>query len=585
MRIKILIPFLFLSIFSIAQTKVDSLLSEISLQEASRKIEIYEELYELVKRRDPYKAIAYIQDAIQLGSRFEDPVRLSRLYNKCGNIYYHLGDKFLALHSYFQALKYAQELKDDIGIGYSFNDIGNVYYSLGNFEIAKNYYNESVALFENLKDNIGLAVAYNNLGLVAIKEKKFEKALMHFQQGLELRQIYGDVNMLAHSNLFIPQALILLKDYENALKHINVAYNIYMQINRPYDQAKALTLMGETYIAKGDFVLAEEKYLQALKIFEKQESQIRKVIVNLDLALLQLKMENYSKAHEFADITLNLSKKYDLFEFKIEAFKILAKISVLQNKPKEAYNYQLLYDQVKDSMLLVNQNENFLNLQFHIETHQKRIENELLNNQIEKNKLERNYMLVVFLLILLLLVIFVSRFRLKRKKDELIIIQKEEIAQFELQQRKEENVSLNRKLELRNRELTSKTMGIIKNGKFIGEIIDELQKLEVRKENCKKVETIVEKLKNNLKEDSWKEFEIRFAKVYKDFYIKLSSICPILTPNERKLCAFLKLNMTTKEISAITYQSSKSIDVARYRLRKKMNLQREENLINFLSNI
>ncbi len=585
MRIKILISFLFFSNFSIAQSKIDSLLSEISLHEASRKIEIYEELYELTKHRDPYKAIAYIQDAIMLGSRFNNHERLGSLYNKCGNVYYNLGDKFLALHSYFQALKYAQELKDDNGIGYSFNDIGNVYYSLGNFDIAKNYYNESVTLFENLKDYIGLSVAYNNLGLVAIKEKNFKNALTHFQHALDLRQIYGDVNMLAHSNLYIPQALILLEDYENALKHINIAYNIYGEIDRPYEQAKALTLMGETYIAKGDFVLAEKKYSQALVIFEKQESQMQKVILNMELALLKLKMDNYSKAYEYANITLELSEKYDLFEFKIEAFKILAEISALKNKPKEAYNYQLLYDQVKDSMLSVNQNEKFLNLQFHIETHQKRIENELLNNQIEKNKLERNYMFLVFLLIILMLLIFVSRFRLKRKKDELIIIQKEEIAQFELQQRKEENVSLNRKLELRNRELTSKTMGIIKNGKFIGEIIDELQKLEVKKENCKKVETIVERLKNNLKEDSWKEFEIRFAKVYKDFYTKLLDICPTLTPNERKLCAFLKLNMTTKEIAAITYQSSKSIDVARYRLRKKMNLQREENLINFLSKI
>lgn len=583
MRIKILVLILFFSNISIAQSKLDSLLSELPLQEADRKIEIYEEMYELKKHRDPYSAISYIQDAIQLGSKLKHPGTLGRLYNKCGNVYYSLGDKFLALHSYFQSLKYEQEVKSDIGIAYCFNDIGNVYYSLGNFETAKNYYNESIKLFENHKEYIGLSVAYNNLGLVAIKENVFELALKHFHMALELRQQYGDVNMLAHSNLFIPQALILMEDYENALKHINVAYKIYGEINMPYEQAKALTLMGETYIAKGDFKLAEKKYEQALEIFEKQETQIRKVILNLELASLQVKMGKFELAHEYANTTLRLAVKYDLFEFKSEAFKILAKISERQNMFEEAYTYQLRYDKVNDSMLTINQNEKFSNLQFHIETHQKRIENELLNNQIEKNKLERNYAMVVFLLTLLLLFIFIGVIRLKRKKDKLIYNQREEIANIELHQRKEENVRLNRKLELRNRELTSKTMGIIKSGKFIGEIIDELQKLEVRKENNKKVESIIDRLKNNLKEDSWKEFEIRFAKVYKDFYTKLSDICPDLTPNERRLCAFLKLNMSTKEISAITYQSSKSIDVARYRLRKKMNLQREDNLISFLS--
>lgn len=587
MRIKIpiLFFFLFLSNFINSQPKIDSLLLEVSLQEDDHKIEIYEQLYELKKHNDPYQAVGYIQDAINVLNKFEDSDRLCRLYNKCGNVYYNLGDRFLALHSYFQSLKYGQELEDKNAIGYCLNDIGNVYYSLGNFKIAKNYYNESILLFKSVNDNTGLAVAYNNLGLVAMQENNLENALAYFQQGLELRQIDGEANLLAHSNLFISQALILLKRYENALHHIKVAYNIYGKLNRPFNQAEALSLMGETYLVKGDFSLAEEKYIQALKIFEKKDSQMKKCTVNLKLALLKLKDKKYLKAHSFAKITLQIAVEYGLFQFESEALRTLAEISALQNKLKEAYQYQIQYNLVKDSILLVNQNEKFLNLQFHIETHQKRIENELLNNKIEKNRLERNYILIVFFLVLLLFVIFVSRFRLSRKKDKLIFLQKEEIAKFELQQRKEENVSLNRILELRNRELTSKTMGIIKNGKFINEIIAELQKLEVKKENHKKIEVVVEKLKNNLKEDSWKEFEMRFAKVHKDFYVKLLDICPTLSPNERKICAFLKLNMTTKEIAAITYQSSKSIDIARYRLRKKLNLQREDNLISFLSKI
>jgi DNA-binding CsgD family transcriptional regulator len=77
---------------------------------------------------------------------------------------------------------------------------------------------------------------------------------------------------------------------------------------------------------------------------------------------------------------------------------------------------------------------------------------------------------------------------------------------------------------------------------------------------------------SNIDLDVWKEFEIRFNQVQHDFYSKLSSKFPDLSANEKRLCAFLKLNISTREISALTGQSQKSIDIARNRLRKKLNL-------------
>ena len=86
---------------------------------------------------------------------------------------------------------------------------------------------------------------------------------------------------------------------------------------------------------------------------------------------------------------------------------------------------------------------------------------------------------------------------------------------------------------------------------------------------------------NNL----WKEFEMRYMEVHKDFHQKLTANYPQLTANERKLCAFMVLNMSTKDISSITYQSEHSIKIARYRLRKKLGLGKNENLTAFLHNL
>lgn len=96
---------------------------------------------------------------------------------------------------------------------------------------------------------------------------------------------------------------------------------------------------------------------------------------------------------------------------------------------------------------------------------------------------------------------------------------------------------------------------------------------------------MIKELLQNTSQDVWKEFELRFQEVHSDFYKNLNKTFPDLTPNEKKICAFLRLNMSTKDISAITYQSTRSIDMARFRLRKKMKLENDENLINYLAKL
>jgi DNA-binding CsgD family transcriptional regulator len=88
--------------------------------------------------------------------------------------------------------------------------------------------------------------------------------------------------------------------------------------------------------------------------------------------------------------------------------------------------------------------------------------------------------------------------------------------------------------------------------------------------------------KTAVNDNIWVEFEKRFNDVHVDFYHSLSISHPDLTGNERKLCAFLKLDMSSKEIATITFQNAKSIDMARYRLRKKLGLEGEESLQGYL---
>jgi DNA-binding CsgD family transcriptional regulator len=97
------------------------------------------------------------------------------------------------------------------------------------------------------------------------------------------------------------------------------------------------------------------------------------------------------------------------------------------------------------------------------------------------------------------------------------------------------------------------------------------------------VNEVIREIEMDSSQETWKEFELRFQNVHTSFYKKLSHDYPDLTANELRICAFLKLNMSTKDIAAITYQTTNSIKVARWRLRQKFGLEKDSNLVSFLA--
>lgn len=93
----------------------------------------------------------------------------------------------------------------------------------------------------------------------------------------------------------------------------------------------------------------------------------------------------------------------------------------------------------------------------------------------------------------------------------------------------------------------------------------------------------IKRVKGSLKNNSWEQFQMYFKNVYPEFMDNLLLAYPKLTPEELKLCHFLRMNMSSKEIAAITNKEMHSIDIARYRLRKKFDLDRDVKFNEFLS--
>ena len=135
--------------------------------------------------------------------------------------------------------------------------------------------------------------------------------------------------------------------------------------------------------------------------------------------------------------------------------------------------------------------------------------------------------------------------------------------------------------------MTAATLKIIQNSERDNQTIVKLMEIEknTNPEGKQKINTLIADYKRLSYNSNWDEFEILFEKVHQTFYDKLNSKYPNLTANERKICAFLKLNMSSKDIAQITFQSEDALKKARLRLRQKLEIGRETNLTTFLQNI
>jgi DNA-binding CsgD family transcriptional regulator len=145
------------------------------------------------------------------------------------------------------------------------------------------------------------------------------------------------------------------------------------------------------------------------------------------------------------------------------------------------------------------------------------------------------------------------------------------------------NDKLRLDVENKNRELAISTMSIIKKNEFLSKIKSDLKPF---KSNDKLVKRVINTIDRNLNNnDDWEFFEEAFNNADKDFFKKLKNSHSGLTPNELKLCAYLRLNLTSKEIAPLFNISPKSVEIKRYRLRKKIDLERNQSLTNYILSI
>jgi tetratricopeptide (TPR) repeat protein len=429
--------------------------------------------------------------------------------------------------------------------------IGVLYLQLKNFKKSIFYQEEALLILEKADKRtpkMELVTrklkVYNNLAAVFISQNDYEMALIYFRNALDLNKIVK--NQSYESSLLNNIGICHLEQREMDLAshYFQKSFKIRKQTGDEQGQAQVLNNLGKNEAFRGDFHKASEYFKQALSLSRKTGNNASALISLESLSTVNDTLGNYREALHYYKNYKELNDRI----FNLESKTAIASLEEAHQRERDKKTYELKL------------------------------------KQNESDKL-RNLVLVAILFLVLLVAvffIFVMRSRVKTAK-----LQQDKLT-LERENLDLAHKTLEEDLEFKERELTAKALFMLKNTELLERVTENLQKAKrsLTKENQQQIQEIIADLQSGQRNTGWDEFEVHFTRVHSQFYQSLQDKFPTLTSNEKKLCAFLRLNMSTKDISAITNQSVNSITVARTRLRKKLGIDGEDtHLINFLMSL
>jgi DNA-binding CsgD family transcriptional regulator len=202
-----------------------------------------------------------------------------------------------------------------------------------------------------------------------------------------------------------------------------------------------------------------------------------------------------------------------------------------------------------------------------------------------KGPLARLFYFLLICFILYLLYRFQRQYY-RAKQSRLEQARQQELAQKQKELQELREAQVQSELGHLNSLLAASAMNLVVKNEFMESIKEEIRQAKLTdkaEDQQRALEHIIKEIDTTLRvQEDWKQFEVRFDKVHGDFLKRLTAEFTELTPGEQKLCAFLRLNMDTKEIANLMGISLRGVEVTRYRLRKKFRLETQQNLAKFI---
>ena len=382
------------------------------------------------------------------------------------------------------------------------------------------------------------------------------------------------------------------------------------------DKDKKLWLFSKSYMHYlSKDLMSNEKKVKSIFFPEKLRKTVfenvskiknEEYIIGTNNGYISFNLNNYTlippvikldkiEINEVGETPISVSKKEDL-QLNYKTNNIRFYFNSSNFKKYQTVEYQYLLDGYMDQWSSFSETSDvtFSNLRYgnYIFNVRSKIGNTFSDDiksfgfSIERPWYASNFMIANYALFLGILFFIINNSYInyyRRKEEKIIRINESRLEIKEIEKKQAlmtiENDNLNQKIEGKNRELAISTMSMIKKNQFLSKIKKDLNNVD----SISKVSSIIKIIDRHLNnEDDWKFFEEAFNNADKDFLKKVKDIHPTLTNNDLRLCAYLRLNLSSKDIAPLLNITLSSVEIKRYRLRKKMHLSKNEGLTDHL---
>lgn len=474
----------------------------------------------------------------------EDSLKLVEILSMQGENFYNLRITSQAAELYEQALRIADATGDTKKIAKLCNELFILYMNSNDISMSKNLLERSLNAYKTLGDKIGECKLLNNIGIFYYKQNDIDQSLYYYKESLKLA---GN---------------------DSAIR------------------STILTNIAESYNKAGDPKYADKYLEEALKLQNYRFDTPSLLQSWLNKAGVQADLGNIDNAHRILN---QLGKRISQIDPDriIDAYTQMALLYLQLGDSVTGLRWGLKAQELADSLHTNEENSQLREMLVRYNSERIEEHNKTLELDIKRQK-QLNYAMTVIIIFAIGTAIYlIHRIRTDRKKNQLIREQREQLHEFERLEHDRKEKDYQEKLDQKNRQLTAYSLdatSISEMHKSVTDILKNIRK-EVEKPLRTEINSVITRIQNYNKKEVNEEFKLFFNEVHPDYIKRLSAQFPELTQNELRLCTYLYLGMTTKEIAAITFRETRSIESSRLRLRKKLGLTSETTLHDFLNRI
>ncbi len=590
-------------LFAQKDSTLDSLLTVYQNQsEGINKIETLDNLYyEVFQKKKPEDVLPYVKEQLRLSKAFD--------YKK--------------------------------GEGDALFNYGNYFRRTYSFDSARHYFQLAKPIWETIKNKAGMFKTLNGLAKVEQLSGNFDESIALYRDVMQTAMDMKSGIRIAETNREIATIYMDKGVYELGIKHILAGLSGLDSLKKPHPRQRAdmLVGMGRIESLRGNDEAALEPLMEGLEIFEDQENHLWECITHTEIGYAYLGLDNIDKGIEHfkksLEISINsgrkgfeaicyhnlglanrkkgnlelaeqfLKKSIDLGKTtannSVSSLNELGSLSLEKNEPLESIKHHTEAIQLADSIKsLVELKDGYkgrslayeLNGQYQKALEDKKqfiILNDSIFNSTKSQQIEE----------------LRTIYETEKKEQQITLLEQEaKVSKLQkyllggglglsvlvlgfgfygvrqkLKRNKAEKAKLDAELDFKKKELTTHALHLAKKNEVLESIKQKAEALKKEESVKTGYQNLIRTIDFDLQDDNnWKNFSRYFEEVHKDFNSNVKARFPEVTPNELRLLALLKMNLSSKEIANILNISHEGIKKARYRLRKKLNIQTEDSL-------